>query len=501
MKLSNLIFTGISLLLLNSCKKDAINTDQASSFSQQRNIAGVNFYALSENNTLDKYNTSTADQLLQSTMIVGLQPMEKIMSIDFRPATGEMYGISNQSRIYIINPDNGRTRMVGNGPVMPQISGISGFDFNPVVDRLRIVSSDGTNLRINPETGVVIVDGNINGFDNVAIAGSAYMNNMAGASSTALYDIDVNSDKLFKQNPPNNGTLEEVGSLQINVEGEGGFDISPDGVALGLFRENKKSVLFTIDLTSGQAKKLEKFSKDMEYIGLAIPTNPVAYATNGNNLVIFNPMMESPEVVKTITGLQMGETVVGIDFRPVNGQIFAITNNSGLYTINAASGAATFVATISVALSGTAFGMDFNPVVDRIRIVSNTGQNLRVNPASGLAIVDGNINPGSPMISAAAYANNFSGTTSTTLYVLDAEMGKLFIQSPPNAGTLSFVADINMMASSSTGFDIGSASNKAYAVLGSDGMNALFGINLQNGMKERLRTISSTNGFTIGLGF
>ncbi len=501
MKQSYFIISMLSLGLLGSCKKDTAITDQSSSFTQERNIAATTFYALGADNTLDKFNTDEPGQVVNTAIIAGLQSMEKIMSIDFRPSTGELYGISNQSRLYIIHPENGRTRMVGNGPVMPQINGIAGFDFNPTVDRLRIVSSDGTNLRINPENGVVIVDGNINGFGNAEIAGSAYINNIAGAATTALYDIDVNSDKLFKQNPPNSGMLEEIGPLGINIEGEGGFDISPGGIALGLFKENKKSVLFAVDLTSGKAKKLEKFNKDTEYIGLAIPTNAVAYATSGKNLVIFDPFSEMPEVNKTITGLQMGEMIVGMDFRPLNGQIFAITNNSALYTINASSGAATLVASLSVPLTGTSFGMDFNPVVDRIRIVSNSGQNLRVNPVTGVAITDGNINPESPMISAAAYANNFSGTTTTKLYVLDAEMSKLYVQNPPNAGTLSFVADMNITASSSNGFDIGSFSNKAYAVLSSGGMNTLYSIDLQNGMKQPLRTISSSNGFTIGLGF
>ena len=77
-------------MLLNSCKKDKINIDQSSSYTQQRNITAFYFYALGENNTLDKYNASAEDQLLQSTTISGLQFMEKIMLIDFRPATGEM---------------------------------------------------------------------------------------------------------------------------------------------------------------------------------------------------------------------------------------------------------------------------------------------------------------------------------------------------------------------------------------------------------------------------
>ena len=68
---------------------------------------------------------------------------------------------------------------------------------------------------------------------------------------------------------------------------------------------------------------------------------------------------------------------------------------------------------------GTSFGFDFNPAVDRIRIVSNTGQNLRFNPNDGVVNVDGNLNPGTPSISAAAYTNNFAGTATTSLFAID----------------------------------------------------------------------------------
>jgi hypothetical protein len=37
---------------------------------------------------------------------------------------------------------------------------------------------------------------------------------MAGASTTVLYDIDFDQDKLYMQNPPNDGALQLVGNLE-----------------------------------------------------------------------------------------------------------------------------------------------------------------------------------------------------------------------------------------------------------------------------------------------
>lgn len=115
------------------------------------------------------------------------------------------------------------------------------------------------------------------------------------------------------------------------------------------------------------------------------------------------------------------ETLHGIDFRPVNEQLYALSSTSRLYTINLSSGAAAVAGTGALAtwLSGTDFGFDFNPTVDRIRVVKNTGQNLRLNPNDGtVAAVDGSLNPGTPVVTAAAYTNSFAGATTTSLFEL-----------------------------------------------------------------------------------
>ena len=45
-----------------------------------------------------------------------------------------------------------------------------------------------------------------------------------------------------------------------------------------------------------------------------------------------------------ITGLQSGETVLGIDFRPADNLLYALGSTARLYTIDVATGAATHVA-------------------------------------------------------------------------------------------------------------------------------------------------------------
>lgn len=517
----------VATLLFSSCQK---NTDLTTPVAAETELAlkpgggkgnnnGTVFYALTAGNELVKYSTDKPFREQGSVALNGLPEGERILAIDFRPATGQLYGVSSGSRLYIINQNNGRTTAVSTMPFSPAINGsLVGFDFNPTVDRIRLVTDNDQNLRLNPETGALAaMDTDINP-GTAAVSAVAYTNNFAGTGTTTLYDIDIATDQLYVQNPPNNGTLVAVGKLGVMATGEGGFDISPDNsLALAaLFGRGddddnddapevtpgNKYRFYSINLQTGQAKNLGKTSRTI--IGVAIPTAPVAYAVNeSNGLIIFNPET-GVSVTKPIGVLQTGETILGIDMRPANGQLFALGSSSRLYTINASSGIATVVngMPFTPALSGTSFGLDFNPTVDRIRVVSNSGQNLRLNPVTGAALMDGGLNPGSPMVDAAAYTNNFAGATITTLYDIDVQADVLYTQNPPNNGTLVSVGPLGVNVTAQNGFDIGGTTGNALAIFTTGSSTGLYSINLASGAATYKRAFASkVNGFAIGLGF
>lgn len=467
----------------------------------------LNFYALTNDNKLLFLNAKTPSIITSQVNITGLQSGETILAIDFRPATGELYAVGNTNRLYIINPKTGVSRAVSATPFTPAISGTSiALDFNPTVDRIRLVTSAGQNLRLNPETGTVAAtDGIINGVVNGKVSSAAYTQNKAGATTTVLFDIDVANDKLQKQDPPNDGKLVEVGALGYDVDEAGGFDINPDGsVALAALDQAGKSGLFTIDINTGKAAKIGTF--EQQITGLAIPTEAVAYAiSNNNELLIFNPLATTPTLIaKTITGIATGETILGIDMRPLNGQLYALGSTSRIYTINASSGAAVAVGSSSFTtlLVGTQFGFDFNPTVDRIRIVSNTGQNLRFNPADGAITADLAIVSATAQISGAAYTNNFVGATTTALFDIDAMGDRLYKQDPPNNGVLVDVGALGVNVEATNGFDIGSTSGLAYGIFTVSGTQKLYAVNLTTGAATGGATITTpARGFTLGLGF
>ena len=511
-------------MIFTSCSKDEslpLNLENSSELKafDRSCPKGTEFYALTSTNELVKYSSGNSIKEISNVTITGLQNTERILAIDFRPATGQLYGVSNQSRIYVIRPNTGVAVAVSQTPFTPAINGTEvGFDFNPTVDRIRLVTNMDQNLRLNPETGlVVLVDGSINP-SGTTVTAVAYTNSVAGAATTTLYDIDVEGDKLYMQTPPNNGSLVVVGDLGVQALGEAGFDIAPDNsIAIAaLFgrgqdgdddsEESKgnKYRFYNINLSTGEAKKAGKTNRVI--IGLAIPTNPVAYAAGqANNLIIFNPTTTAGMVSKNITGLQSGEVVLGIDMRPATAQLYALGSSNRIYTVNMASGAATAVGTtdFTPALSGTSFGFDFNPTVDRIRVVSNTGQNLRLNPITGtVAAVDPMLNPGTPSVDGAAYKNNFAGALTTQLYDIDFATDKLYEQNPANAGTLTEVGSLGLDVSAGSGFDIGGMSNNAFGIFTVAGNTSLYSINLTTGMSTSLMPFSTpVTGFALGLGF
>ncbi|GAB3938209.1 DUF4394 domain-containing protein [Larkinella terrae] len=509
----------IALLVgLNACtdSEKPLNPDISKHSSGREAASDLQFFVLTDDNRLQKRSLAMPESVLADSPISGLKDDEKILAIDFRPATGQLYGLGSSSRIYVINQESGAARAVSVDSFSPALSGdVAGFDFNPTVDLIRVVTSNGQNLRLNPNTGLLQTggqDGNINGGTSPAISAVAYTNSRGVASSTTLYDIDPASDRLYIQNPPNNGTLVDVGPLGKDISGSAGFDISSDNSqALLAYWVGGKSELGQIDLATGSIQKLGNLGAKT-IIGLAIPTDPVAYAVSGNNLLIFNPWDIAPNL-RTITGLQPGETIRGIDMRPATGQLYALGSSSRMYAITYPAGTTNAQANLigsgafTPALTGSDYGFDFNPTVDRIRVVSNSGQNLRINPVTGEVAVDGPLNFGpaatdKPSVRAVAYSNNFQGATSTVLYDLDDLNNRLYRQIPPNDGTVVGGSPLGLDITATNGFDIGGRSNKAYALLTSGSSTNLYNIDLSTGALTNLGAFPTTvRGFAIGLGF
>jgi len=230
--------------------------------------ARMNVVALLSENRLAGFDPRTPNTLTSNVAITGLQPNECMLGIDVRPADGQLWGLSCKGRLYTLNPDTGaatfRVALVADpADTTAPFTGLDGslmlsVDFNPVADRMRVITPAGQSLRINVATGATTTDGAINRASTPAsVIAAAYGNNVAGTTATTLYNLDANNDVLTVQSPPNDGTLVNVGALNIDIASMAGLDIAggDNGLVLAALRVGTTGpfLLHTISLATGAA--------------------------------------------------------------------------------------------------------------------------------------------------------------------------------------------------------------------------------------------------------
>lgn len=233
--------------------------------------SGLRFIGLTSSNTLVNIAPSGFAKEIRVKGIDG-----NLQGIDFRPANGLLYGVTDTDKVYTINYVTGQAKFVSKLSSSFNGGFQSGFDFNPVPNLLRIVGSNDQNFRTNVDTGAVIVDqplayasDDLNAGVDPNISSVAYTNSVAGATTTQLFGIDYDLDVLVLQNPPNNGTLRTIGNLGINFAPISGFDIFTDAQGNNSAYALSGSVLYSINLSTGVATAIADVPKGT-FIGLAV---------------------------------------------------------------------------------------------------------------------------------------------------------------------------------------------------------------------------------------
>ncbi len=213
--------------------------------------------ATTDQNQLIRFNARSPERIRDVRAITGLPAGVTLKGIDFRPATGDLYGVGSDSVVYRVNPRTGIA--VAEAPAFtPALRGTTfGVDFNPVVDKIRVVSDDRQNLRLNVDEGTVLsTDKDINpGMPQ--LVGAAYLNSSFNATrpaATTLYVVDAASDRVFKQDPPNDGTLKDGRKLGIDLGTDVGFDIADTGFLSNATRRG--TGLYTVDVNTGDTDYL-----------------------------------------------------------------------------------------------------------------------------------------------------------------------------------------------------------------------------------------------------
>jgi hypothetical protein len=493
-------------------------------------------YGLTTTNKLVTFDRG-APELDTAIAITGLQSGENVLAIDIRPGgtpAGQLYALGSSGRLYTVDTTTGVATQksvlaadaADTTDAYTALAGTEyGIDFNPVGDRLRIVSDTGANLRVDPDTGATFTDGGLatDGAARTGVIAAAYTNSFADACRTALYYIDASTDRLLTTADPNSGAVSEVGALGIDASAVGEFEIvtAADGSnsAVAVLAVGDAVSSYTVDLTTGVATAtgpVTRLETGEQLRGAAIAppaTAPTQQAgdvfalTESNKLVSFNPALPGKLCTSVaITGQQSGENVVGIDVRPEDNTLYALGSTGRVYAVDTASGALTLKSTLVAAigdvttpyagLSGTSYGVDFNPGNDVLRVVSDTGQNFRVDIDNGVTTTDVALNPAVPVPAEGAYGNSFVGTITSFFYAIDAATDTLQVLGRPSGNAIN--GDLQAVGALGAGdvqalggFDILGTNNQGLAALNVAGATSsdLFTINLATGAATRVATV------------
>lgn len=476
-------------------------------------VSAANAFLLTSDNTIvgvdvdDMEFARSVRSLPQATgaSIPGaLDATEVVLDIDYRNSEGALYALTKTGttgRIIRIDPTSGAlariSTLVSDGTTSNMSLSATGYtiDFNPVVDRLRIIGTDGSNWRTDVSTGDTLVD-TATSLTNLSGAGYEETFSALGRG-TRLFTLDAATDNLYLQTPPNDGTQTAAKSLlgSTDVASIDGYDINPaNNAGLAMLTVAGVQRIYTINpaasIGSNAASLVGRppvLTGPIKYKALTFITraNPTVLAlTSNNSYRSFNA--NTPDQVSnpvTITGLTAPEKVIGIDFSQSARKLYALTDTSNVYAIDLslpvasgatpAGGAAASVSTLKTPLTtGITYTTDFNPLVgtapnpNRLRLIGSNNENSAVTVEDGTVVSNGPVSgTPTPLVKAAAYVNNFRGTTATSLLVIDQASSSLNVQDISTGitqGTLTRLAalGITLDATSPVGFDISGRNNE-----------------------------------------
>ncbi|MDI4635192.1 DUF4394 domain-containing protein [Pelomonas sp. V22] len=209
-------------------------------------------YAVTLGNQLIHFNAGQPQKILSRQALSGLLAQDRLVGIDYRVARGQLYGLGASGQLYRIDTASATASTVGSQAVLTGEGREYGFDFNPTVDRIRVISDTGLNLRMHPDTGAMVdsdpskpglqLDGtpsfdakDINAGKKAAVVAAGYTYNKTDEKQTTNYVIERNLGILAHMGTkegvtpavsPNTGRLYTVGPLGLPPFERATLDIS-----------------------------------------------------------------------------------------------------------------------------------------------------------------------------------------------------------------------------------------------------------------------------------
>jgi hypothetical protein len=122
-------------------------------------------YAVDLSNNFLVFGSGSMDVLTAKMRITGLPILKRIIGIALRPSNGKLYGIGNDSRVYIIDPLTAEATPVAGSEFSPRIASMFdthfAMDLEPTTERVRLIAAEsGGNWSINLDDGTAILEEN-----------------------------------------------------------------------------------------------------------------------------------------------------------------------------------------------------------------------------------------------------------------------------------------------------------------------------------------------------
>lgn len=248
-------------------------------------------HALTQSMELLTLNAGQPRMVQKRVAITGLPAGETLVGIDYRVAKGVLFAVSRSGTVYTLDANTGALKAVSGKPLDKALEGEAfGVDFNPVADRIRVVSNTGQNLRLHPDTGALasadpalsFAPADVQAAFKPDVVAAGYTYNKTNDKLTTNYAIDRREGTLVTQGTvegvqpaisPNTGQLRTVGPLGTGPLVDATLDIADvSGAAFAAVRTAAQPAtrLYVIDLSSGKAALIGTVADGAPLIGMAI---------------------------------------------------------------------------------------------------------------------------------------------------------------------------------------------------------------------------------------
>ncbi len=198
----------------------------------------------------------------QRLEVSGLNDNTTLLGLDYRPSNNLIYILGSDGQLYTLG-DEGALNVVGTPQAYGDLSGGVAFDVNPQLDALRVIASaDGRNFVTDPDTGMT-TEYTPSAYENEnpapKVLATAYNNSVSPfpeEATTTQYSLEAVQNSYAVQ-AKNEGTLTTLGTLELDLNGFAGLDISSaTGTAYALLNVKGVQKLYTVSVRDAAPTEL-----------------------------------------------------------------------------------------------------------------------------------------------------------------------------------------------------------------------------------------------------